>query len=168
MGSKLSKNTAGCVRGVAAAAVLLTSAHLALADDEMTSILGACAGQYCSPATNAGNAMILTQQGQSNTASVEQQAILGAYANSANLSQSGNSNFLGLSQTGGGNAAGITQSGNNNSLSLSQPGGASASVSQTGNNLGLNITQGPNSSIGVTQYGNGTAGAAPYTINTFK
>ena len=149
-----------------AAFALLASPQLAGAD-EMSTILGVgrCHGQYCTPAANSGNTFSLTQQGGSNSASAEQQAIAGKYANSATLSQSGTGNVIGLAQTGGQNTTGITQTGNYNSLTLSQPGGASASVTQTGSNLNLNLTQGQNTSIGILQYGGG-AGLQPLTINT--
>ena len=129
-------------RAVAAVA-LLASAQLANAD-EMSTILGPCDGQTCAP--SPGNTLSLTQQGTSNSASAEQQALGSGYGN---------------------NAAGIAQTGDHNSVTLNQPGGVSASVTQTGNYLGLNLTQGQNTSIGVTQFGNG-AGLAPLTITTVK
>ena len=167
MSSKPGRCTAGCARGLAAAGALLLSSHFVFAD-EMSTILGPCAGEFCTAASTPGNSMVLTQKGQSNSASVEQQAILGAYANSATILQSGSGNIFGLTQTGGQNAAGISQSGSNNSATLSQPGGASASISQSGNNLGVSVTQGQNTTIGVAQFGTGAAGAPPVSIVTVK
>jgi hypothetical protein len=155
-------------RSGAIALALAASVQLASAD-EMSTILGAgCEGPYCAPAANSGNTFLLTQQGTSNSASVEQQAIAGSTSNSATVFQNGAGNAIGLTQTGGQNATGIAQTGNYNSVTLNQPGGASASVTQTGNYLGLNLTQGQNTSIGVTQFGAGIAGAPPVTINTVK
>ncbi len=63
------------LRGAAAALAFLAAAQLATAD-EMTFILG-CSGSPCgAPAAGSGNDSTITQRGSSNSASVEQQAIL--------------------------------------------------------------------------------------------
>ena len=119
-------------------------------------------GVLCGPAIVdqiSGNVSIIQQDGYSSRASVEQQAILGGYANAASIQQSGSFNSASISQSGSQNAAAIAQSGNNDS----------ASVGQNGTNLGVQVSQfGNNSTIGVTQFGNGTPGAQPITIRVFK
>ena len=112
---------------------LPASAQFPSAADEMSTILGPCAGDACTPASGSGNNFTLTQQGQRNSASAEQQAIGGGYGNLATLSQNGIGNVIGLTQTNGQNAVGIAQTGDHNSVTLNQPGGVSASVTQTGN-----------------------------------
>lgn len=158
----------GAARGIIAALAFLTSANPAAAD-EMSAILGC--GQSGAPCGSAnglvsGNISAIEQNGSFGSASVEQQAILGAPANVTSIQQNGIHDSAVVTQTGGQNATGITQTGNYNSLTLNQLGGASAFVTQTGNSLGLNINQGQNTFIGVSQSGSGAG--VPVTIYTVK
>jgi curlin associated repeat protein len=106
-----------------------------------------------------GNIATIQQNGNTNTANVEQQAILGAYANAASIQQNGVGDDARVSQKGSQNAAGIAQYGSNET----------AAVGQNGTNLGVQINQyGNGGSIGVTQFGTGAAGAPPITIKQFK
>ena len=151
-----------CVREIVAAVALLASAHLVSAD-EMSAILGCGqAGVTCGPASVdqiPGSIATIQQNGNSNTANVEQQAILGAYANAASIQQNGVGDAAGVTQKGSQNAAGVAQYGSNET----------AAVEQNGTNLGVQINQyGNGSSIGVTQFGTGAAGAPPITIKQFK
>ena len=107
-----------------------------------------------------GNIAVIQQQNNRNTASIEQQAILGAaYANEAVIKQYGIGGSASVTQTQGQqNAAGIAQYGNNEK----------ASVTQNGTNLGVQINQYTNgASIAVTQSGTSAPGAAPVTIKQF-
>ncbi|WP_169309537.1 hypothetical protein [Rhodomicrobium vannielii] len=153
------------LRGVVAAALLLSSASPLLAD-EYDAILGATTVVAAVP-QGPGNVSVIGQRGTSNTASVEQQAILGRSANVASIGQAGSSNGVTLTQTGGGNNAAVGQVGDGNSTTLSQPGNATAAVAQVGTNLGVNINQSANSSIGVVQFGAGIPGTA-ITITTAR
>jgi hypothetical protein len=106
-----------------------------------------------------GNIAVIQQQGNGNTANIEQQAILGAaYANEAVIQQYGIGGSAGVLQQGQQNAAGIAQYGT----------GDKASTTQNGTNLGVQIIQYSNgASIAVTQFGTGAPGAAPVTIKQF-
>jgi Curlin associated repeat len=106
-----------------------------------------------------GNIAMIRQNGASSTANIEQQAILGSYANAASIRQNGDGDNASVSQKGSQNAAGIAQYGSNDT----------AAVGQNGTDLGVQIKQyGNGSSIGVTQFGTGAAGAPPITIKQFK
>jgi hypothetical protein len=162
MSSKPGHCTTGCLRGIMAAVTLLASTYFVSAD-EMSAILGCSqVGVTCGTAQVdqiPGNISTIRQSGNSNTASVEQQAILGAYANAASIQQNGTGDNASLTQKGSQNAVGLAQNGNNQT----------ASIGQNGTNLGLQINQyGNGTSIGVTQFGTGSPSAAPVTINTFK
>jgi hypothetical protein len=107
-----------------------------------------------------GNIAVIQQQNNGNTASIEQQAILGAtYANEAVIQQYGTGGIASVTQQQGQqNAAGIAQYGI----------GDKASATQNGTNLGVQITQYSNgASIAVTQFGAGAPGAAPVTIKQY-
>ncbi len=106
-----------------------------------------------------GNIAVIQQYGNSNTAGIEQQAILGAtYANEAVIQQHGTGGTASVTQQGQQNAAGIAQYGTNDK----------ASATQNGTNLGVQINQyGIGASIAVTQFGTGTPGVAPLTIKQF-
>src|SRR5208337_688589 len=154
MSSKPSQCNAGCVRGIITAVCLLTSANLAVAD-ETSAILGC--GQSGAPCGSAnvpisGNMSTIHQSGSFNSASVEQQAILGAYANVTSIQQNGVHDSATVTQTGSQNGVvGIAQNGSHET----------ATVGQNGANLSVQINQsGTGSSIGVTQYGTGMPGAA--------
>ena len=110
------------------------------------------AGATCG-AGRPGSFATITQNGSFNAASVEQQAILGAYANVTSLQQSGSSNKASVSQTGAHDAIGIvqdgadlkatvTQYGSNDAALVSQSGhGASVTVTQFGSGMGATVKQ---------------------------
>ncbi len=103
-----------------------------------------------------GNIATIQQNGASNSASVEQQAILGAsYANATLIQQNSTGGSASVVQQGQQNAAGIMQGG----------AGDKATVQQNGSNLGVQINQYSNNlSISVQQFGTGTPNGAPITI----
>lgn len=108
-----------------------------------------------------GNISTIRQNGDTNTASVEQQAILGAgYANSASIQQNGSGGNASITQKNGSQfGAGIAQYGNNETATVTQ---------QNGTNLGVQINQYNNgASVGVTQFGAGVPNGAPITIKQF-
>ena len=115
---------------------------------DLYSSVCAQAGANCG-ANSYGNFAAITQNGNSNTASVEQQAILGAYAlgtNVTSISQSGSSNKASVNQAGSQDAVGIVQNGTD----------LTATVIQHGSNDGAQIAQsGYGASVTVQQYGNG-------------
>ena len=92
----------------------------------------------------SGNVSTIYQNGSANTASVEQQAILGGYANVSSIKQ-----------TGDHDSASVTQSGSHDSVSIAQHGyGDTATVQQNGSNLTAQVTQwSSGSSVGITQSG---------------
>jgi hypothetical protein len=106
-----------------------------------------------------GNIAIIRQSGVSDTAIIEQHAILGAtYANAASIQQNGTSGSATVSQQGQQNAIGIAQYGI----------GDKVTATQNGTNLGVQINQySSNSSIGVTQYGTNTQNVSPVTIKQY-
>lgn len=106
-----------------------------------------------------GNVTIIQQNGNTNTATIEQQAILGAsYANAASIQQNGTGGSASVSQQGQQNAAGILQNGI----------GDKAAVQQNGSNLGVQINQYSNGlSATVTQFGTGTPNGPPISIKQF-
>lgn len=113
---------------------------------------------------------VIRQSGNGNTASIEQQAILGSHVGSfAEISQHGSNNKAGIDQSGKNDAALIVQYGDHNAATINQPGNNAASaVVQTGNNLGVQIDQsGHGGGIGVTQFGVGAPGAPPITIRQY-
>ena len=94
-----------------------------------------------------GNVSTIYQKGSANTASVEQQAILGGYANVSKIVQ-----------TGDHDTANVTQSGSNDKVSIAQHGANdTATVVQDGNGLAAHVVQWGNGSVNVTQSG-GTVG----------
>jgi minor curlin subunit len=109
-----------------------------------------------------GNISIIRQNGNTNTATIEQQAILGAsYANAASIQQNGAGSIASITQKSGSQlAAGIAQFGNNETATITQQGGT---------NLGVQINQYSNgASVGVTQFGGtGTPNGPPISIKQF-
>lgn len=146
------------VAAASTALALLASSHLA-AGDEMSTILGcARAGPACNLATavpGPGNVSVIQQNGSFGSASVEQQAILGAYANVTVVQQDGLSDSANVTQTGSQNGTSVAQHGDNET----------ATVQQNGTNLNIQINQyGNGGVVGVTQTGSGGS----IKINTYK
>jgi len=126
------------------------------------------------------NAATLLQNGQSNTARIDQQSLAGGVSNQAYIEQIGTANALGITQTGSNNAS-VVQQGDGNRAYLTQNGQGNASdLTQkgdnnrltglvVGNNNGLNIHQdGSNNQVDseirqnkqaytISQYGSGNA-----------
>jgi len=137
----------GLSRGALVAALSAFCAATASAEDFYSSVC-AQTGANCGAGTY-GNFAAITQNGSSNAASVEQQAIMGTYALGANvtsISQSGSSNKASVNQAGSQDAIGIVQNGTD----------LTATVVQHGSNDSAQIPQsGYGASVTVQQYGNG-------------
>lgn len=140
------------VRSIILAAASATAALVAsnqnAAADELSAIVGcAQAGSACNFAgLMPGNAAAIQQNGSFNRASVEQQAILGAYPNVTSIQQTGDYDTANVTQTGSQNVVSITQHGSHDT----------AIVQQNGSHLSVQITQwGNGGSVGVTQSGVG-------------
>lgn len=141
--------------GILGIGLLIAACMPAFAEED--SIVQSTAGVDQIP----GNLAIIRQNGNANTASVEQEAILGAaYANAASIQQNGAGGNAGITQRNGSQlAAGIAQYGNNDTAVITQ---------QNGTNLGVQINQYSNgASISVTQSGVGTPNGAPIVIKQF-
>jgi hypothetical protein len=104
-----------------------------------------------------GDTLVLQQSGSANSATIEQQAILGAtYSNAISIQQSGANSSVNMVQQGQQNGAAIVQSGNSDQIN----------AWQNGTDLGLQISQyGNNSSIGVKQFG--TGGGVTVSVKQF-
>jgi hypothetical protein len=105
-----------------------------------------------------GDTLVLQQSGSANSATIEQQAILGAsHTNSVSIQQSGMNSCIDILQQGQQNNAAIIQSGNDDKII----------ASQNGAGLGLQISQyGNNSSVGATQFG--TGGGIVISVRQFR
>jgi minor curlin subunit len=87
------------------------------------------------------NAAALLQVGNSNKANIDQ-ASQATLINQATVVQLGNSNVLGLTQTGAGNRTDFSQTGDANQAALRQNGTANTIVGQvTGNNTNVDVDQ---------------------------
>jgi hypothetical protein len=93
-----------------------------------------------------GNISGIYQNGSANTAGVEQQAILGGFANVSKIVQ-----------TGDHDSATVTQSGSNNSVSITQNNdNETAIVKQNGNNLTAQVSQWGTGTAVITQFSIGS------------
>ncbi|AWM33896.1 hypothetical protein DDQ68_14515 [Hymenobacter nivis] len=128
-----------------------------------------------SASTNMQNAATLLQNGNGNTARVDQQSLSGV-SNQAYVAQVGAANVLGLVQIGGGNVATMEQNGTGNHADLTQngQGNASALTQKGASNRLTGLVVGNGNELNIHQDGNGNRvdseihqNKQAYTINQY-
>ena len=99
-----------------------------------------------------GNVSAIYQSGTANTARLEQQAILGGYANISSIQQTGDHDSATVSQSGSHDSVSILQHGDHDTATVSQNGSnPTAQVTQWGNYGSVGITQSGGSSTSATK-----------------
>jgi minor curlin subunit len=121
------------------------------------------------------NAATLLQNGQGNTARIDQQSLAGGVSNQAYVEQIGAANTLGLVQAGS-NSASVVQQGTGNRADLTQNGQGNASgITQKGDNNRLTgLVMGTNNGLNIHQDGSNNQvdselrqNRQAYTINQY-